>query len=191
MNTRIISACTAAMLAIGALAGVSAADTAKTNNDGVTSSSYEFSSVSYTNGQDGKTYHRVVTSRNGVTDTDVTTVDDGSGTVPWDKNDAGHYVNGYMNGISLKDGNVTANNVAAKNVQASTANLGNIYGTSVTAASGTVGGVQFAGKGTITGVQTSESDDTSVVTLAYLNQRLAALEAENEKLRAELAQLKK
>lgn len=137
---------------------VGAADTDKNANV----SSYEFSAVSYGNSADGKTYQRVVTKRDGVVDTDLTTV---NGDIQWDKDDQGHYVNGYMNGVKVKDGNVTANNVAAKNVQASTANVGNLYANRVS------------------GVQTDATDKTSAVSVAYLEEQI-------QKLQAEIAALK-
>lgn len=152
----------ATLLAIATMAVgtgiVGAADT--TDKDTV--SSYEFSSVTYGDSQDGKTYHHVVTKRNGVVDTDLTTV---NGDIQWDKDDQGHYVNGYMNGVKVKDGNVTTNNLAAKNVQASTATVGNLYANRVS------------------GIQTDETDKTSAVSVAYLEEQI-------QKLQAEIAALK-
>lgn len=146
-----------ATMALGA-GVVGAADTDKNANV----SSYEFSAVSYGNSADGKTYQHVVTKRDGVVDTDLTTV---NGDIQWDKDDQGHYVNGYMNGVKVKDGNVTANNVAAKNVQASTANVDNLYANRVS------------------GVQTDATDKTSAVSVAYLEEQI-------QKLQAEIAALK-
>lgn len=171
--------------------GAQAADMRNPSQEPNVVSSYEYQSVSYGNTADGKTYHRVVTKRNGVTESDVTTVDGNGGVLTWDTDDAGRRVEGYMNGIQLKDGNVTANTVAAKHVQASSADLGNIYGSRVEAPTGAIGGVAFAGQGVVTGVQTDETDPTSAVSVAYLRQKLAEVEAENQKLREELEALKK
>lgn len=168
-----------------------ASDTRNPNQESNVVSSYEYQSVSYGNTADGKTYHRVVTKRNGVTESDVTTVNGNGGVLTWDTDDRGRYVDGYMNGIQLKDGNVTANNVTAKHVQASGADLGNIYGSCVEVPTGTIGGVAFAGQGVVTGVQTDERDLTSAVSVAYLQKKLAELEAENQKLRDEIESLKK
>ena len=168
-----------------------AADTRNPNQEPNVVSSYEYQSVSYGNTADGKTYHRVVTKRNGVTESDVTTVDGKGGVLTWDTDDKGRHVEGYMNGIQLQDGNVTANTVAAKHVQASSADLGNIYGSRVEAPTGAIGGVSFAGQGVVTGVQTDEADPTSAVSVAYLQQKLAELEVENQRLREEVESLKK
>lgn len=149
----------AALLAIATMS-LGAGVVGAANTDTV--SSYEFSAVSYGNSADGKTYQHVVTKRNGVVDTDLTTV---NGAIQWDKDDQGHYVNGYMNGVRVKDGNVTANNVAAKNVQASTANVGNLYANRVF------------------GVQTDEKDKTSAVSVAYLEQKIQELQAEIDALK--------
>ena len=127
-----------------------------------------------------------MTKRNGVTESDVTTVDENGGVLTWDTDDKGRQVEGYMNGIQLKDGNVTA-----KHVQASGAELGNIYGSRVEAPTGAIGGVAFAGQGVVIGVQTDETDPTSAVSVAYLQQKLAEVEEENQKLREELEALKK
>lgn len=180
-----------AVMGLYAAMGAQAADTRNPNQEPNIVSSYEYQSVSYGNTADGKTYHRVVTKRNGVTESDVTTVDGNGGVLTWDTDDAGRRVEGYMNGIQLKDGNVTANTVAAKHVQASSAELGNIYGSRVEVPMGTIGGVSFAGQGVVAGVQTDESEPTSAVSVAYLQQKLAELEEENQKLREELEALKK
>lgn len=164
-------------------------DTAARDRDNApVSSSYEFRSISYGDNQDGRTYHRIITMRDGVKDADVTTV---GGSAMWDTDDQGQYVNGYMNGIEIKEGNVKANNVAAENIQSATANIGTVYGTAIHVGSGSLGGVQFTGSGVVTGVQTNEADPTSAVSLAYLNQKLNALEAENQKLQEEIEALKK
>lgn len=180
-----------AVMGLCAAMGAQAADTRNPSQEPNVVSSYEYQSVSYGNTADGKTYHRVVTKRNGVTESDVTTVDGNGGVLTWDTDDKGRQVEGYMNGIQLKDGNVTANTIAAKHVQASGAELGNIYGSRVEAPTGTIGGVAFAGQGVVTGVQTDESDPASAVSVAYLQQKLAELEAENQRLREELEALKK
>lgn len=180
-----------AVMGLYAAMGAQAADTRNLSQEPNVVSSYEYQSVSYGNTADGKTYHRVVTKRNGVTESDVTTVDGNGGVLTWDTDDRKRHVEGYMNGIQLKDGNVTANTIAAKHVQASGAELGNIYGSRVEAPTGTIGGVAFAGQGVVTGVQTDESDPASAVSVAYLQQKLAEMEAENQKLREELEALKK
>ena len=172
-----------AVMGLCAAMGVQAADMRNPSQEPNVVSSYEYRSVSYGNTADGKTYHRVVTKRNGVTESDVTTVDGNGGVLTWDTDDRGRQVEGYMNGIQLKDGNVTANTIAAKHVQASGADLG--------APTGTIGGVAFAGQGVVTGIQTDETDPTSAVSVAYLQQKLAELEAENQRLREELEALKK
>lgn len=180
-----------AVMGLYAAMGAQAADTRNPSQEPNVVSSYEYQSVSYGNTADGKTYHRVVTKRNGVTESDVTTVDGNGGVLTWDTDDRGRHVEGYMNGIQLKDGNVTANTIAAKHVQASGADLGNIYGSRVEAPTGTIGGVAFAGQGVVNGIQTDETDPTSAVSVAYLQQKLAELEAENQRLREELEALKK
>ena len=147
----------AALLAIATMAvGTGIVGAADTTDKG-TVSSYEFSSVTYGNSDDGNTYHHVVTKRNGVVDTDLTTV---NGDIQWDKDDQGRYVNGYMNGVKVKDGNVTTNNLSAKNVQASTATVGNLYANRVS------------------GIQTDEKDKTSAVSVAYLEEQIQKLQAE-------------
>ena len=125
-----------AVMGLYAAMGAQAADTRNPSQEPNVVSSYEYQSVSYGNTADGKTYHRVVTKRNGVTESDVTTVDGNGGVLTWDTDDKGRHVEGYMNGIQLKDGNVTANTIAAKHVQASSADLGNIYGSRVEAPTG-------------------------------------------------------
>ncbi|MBM6733372.1 bZIP transcription factor [Megasphaera stantonii] len=175
-----------AVMGLYAAMGAQAADTRNPSQEPNVVSSYEYQSVSYGNTADGKTYHRVVTKRNGVTESDVTTVDENGGVLTWDTDDKGRQVEGYMNGIQLKDGNVTA-----KHVQASGAELGNIYGSRVEAPTGAIGGVAFAGQGVVIGVQTDETDPTSAVSVAYLQQKLAEVEEENQKLREELEALKK
>ena len=180
-----------AVMRLCAAVGAQAADTRNPSQEPNVVSSYEYQSVSYGNTADGKTYHRVVTKRNGVTESDVTTVDENGGVLTWDTDDKGRQVEGYMNGIQLKDGNVTANTIAAKHVQASGAELGNIYGSSVEAPTGAIGGVAFVGQGVVIGVQTDETDPTSAVSVAYLQQKLAEVEEENQKLREELEALKK
>lgn len=180
-----------AVMGLYAAMGSQAADTRNPSQEPNVVSCYEYQSVSYGNTADGKTYHRVVTKRNGVTESDVTTVDGNGGVLTWDTDDRGRHVEGYMNGIQLKDGNVTANTIAAKHVQASGADLGNIYGSRVEAPTGTIGGVAFAGQGVVNGIQTDENDPTSAVSVAYLQQKLAEVEAENQKLREELEALKK
>lgn len=180
-----------AVLGLCAVMGAQAADMRNPSQEPNVVSSYEYQAVSYGNTADGKTYHRVVTKRNGVTESDVTTVDGNGGVLTWDTDDRGRHVEGYMNGIQLKDGNVTANTIAAKHVQASSADLGNIYGSRVEAPTGTIGGVAFAGQGVVNGIQTDETDPTSAVSVAYLQQKLAELEVENQRLREELEALKK
>lgn len=149
----------AALLAVATMAIgtgiVGAADTKDNTTNNYTS--YELSAVTYGNGDPAQTYRHIVTKRNGVVDTDLTTVGD---TVQWDKDDQGHAVNGYMNGVKVKDGNVTANGVSAKNVQASTATVGNLYANRVS------------------GIQTDGSDKTSAVSVAYLEEQIAKLQAE-------------
>ncbi len=153
--------CAVTMTALGA-GVVGAADTFKATDNQYNVSSYEFSSVAYNNGDPAQTYRHIVTKHNGVVDTNVITV---NGDIQWDKDDQGHYVNGYMNGVKVKDGNVTANNVAAKNVQASTANVGNLYANRVS------------------GVQTDEKDKSSAVSVEYLEQKIAELQAEIDALK--------
>lgn len=153
--------CAVTMTALGA-GVVGAADTFKATDNQYNVSSYEFSSVAYNNGDPAQTYRHIVTKHNGVVDTNVITV---NGDIQWDKDDQGHYVNGYMNGVKVKDGNVTANNVAAKNVQALTANVGNLYANRVS------------------GVQTDEKDKSSAVSVEYLEQKIAELQAEIDALK--------
>lgn len=61
------------MMAVAGTMTAAAAETTSPKHGDVFSS-YEFSSVSYGTGQDGNTYSRVVTTRNGVTESDITTV---------------------------------------------------------------------------------------------------------------------
>lgn len=176
----------AAVVMCAGAAGVQAADTAAPDKGQGVVSSYEYRSVSYGNTADGKTYHRVVTTRNGVTESDVTTVDTNGGVLTWDADKAGRQVQGYMNGIQMQDGAITAAHVTA-----SSADLGDMRGSRIDVPAGRIGGVAFDGQGTIAGVQTDDTDPTSAVSVAYLQQKLAELEAENQKLRAELEALKK
>ena len=138
--------CAVTMTALGA-GVVGAADTFKATDNQYNVSSYEFSSVAYNNGDPAQTYRHIVTKHNGVVDTNVITV---NGDIQWEK---------------VKDGNVTANNVAAKNVQASTANVGNLYANRVS------------------GVQTDEKDKSSAVSVEYLEQKIAELQAEIDALK--------
>ena len=68
-----------AVMGLYAAMGAQAADTRNPSQEPNVVSSYEYQSVSYGNTADGKTYHRVVTKRNGVTESDVMTVDENGG----------------------------------------------------------------------------------------------------------------
>lgn len=180
----------AAVMNFCAAAGVMAAE--DTENDKGTNvvSSYEYSAVSYGTGRGGKTYHRIVTTRNGVTERDVTTVQDDDGVVTWNQDDRGRQVQGYAGGIEMKDGVMTASAVAAQTVQAGTVDAGTVSGRTIASAGGSIGGIDFAGDGKVTGVQTDETDLTSAVSVAYLQQQLAELKAENQELREEIDRLR-
>lgn len=204
-------------LALIMMAGTAAvqADSVKNQNNEPVVSQYEFSSVSYGNNSDGQTYSRVVTMHNGVKDSDITTVNGVVSNVLWDKNSQGQTAPGYIQGVGLKDGNVTANAVAAKNIQASSATIGMMYGTHLTVPAAALGNVVFSGNGSVSGVQTNGSDPTSAVSVQYLQDYLAVnpnsmnmqnslvktvsdlqtkvaqLEAENKQLKAEIESLKK
>lgn len=204
-------------LALVMMAGTAAvqADSVKNQNDEPVVSQYEFSSVAYGSNQDGNTYSRVVTMHNGVKNSDITTVNGVVSNVLWDKNSQGQTAPGYIQGVGLKDGNVTANAVAAKNIQASSATIGMMYGNHLTVPAAALGNVVFNGNGSISGVQTNGSDPTSAVSVQYLqdymgvNQngtnmqnsfiktlsdlqtKVAQLEAENKQLKAEIESLKK
>lgn len=160
-----------AAVALCAGAGVQAADTAAPDNGQRVVSSYEYSAVSYGNTADGKTYHRVVTTRNGVKESDVTTIDTNDGTLTVQNDQTGSQVQGAVNGVQMKDGAVKAARIDAS--------------------AGSVGGVVFDGKGAVTGVQTNDADPTSAVSVAYLQKKLDELEEENQKLKAELDALKR
>lgn len=204
-------------LALIMMAGTAAvqADSVKNQNNEPVVSQYEFSSVSYGNNSDGQTYSRVVTMHNGVKDSDITTVNGVVSNVLWDKNSQGQAAPGYIQGVGLKDCNVTANAVAAKNIQASSGNIGMMYGTHLTVPAAVLGNVTFSGNGSVSGVQTNGSDPTSAVSVQYLQDYLAVnqggtnmqnslaktvsdlqtkvaqLEAENKQLKAEIESLKK
>lgn len=203
-------------LAIAMMAGTAAvqADSVNNQHNEPVVSQYEFSSVSYGSNQDGNTYSRVVTMHNGVKDSDITTVNGVVSNVLWDKNSQGKTAPGYIQGVGLKDGNVTANAVNAKNVQASSGTIGNLYGNHLTVPAAMLGGVAFSGNGSISGVQTHGSDPASAVSVQYLQEYLAAkpndvsiqhsfakaladlqakvaqLENENKQLKAEIESLK-
>ena len=204
-------------LAIAMMAGTAAvqADSVNNQHNEPVVSQYEFSSVSYGSNQDGNTYSRVVTMHNGVKDSDITTVNGVVSNVLWDKNSQGKTAPGYIQGVGLKDGNVTANAVAAKNIQASSGSIGNLYGNHLTVPTAVLGGVTFGGNGGISGVQTNSSDLTSAVSVQYLKDYLAVsqsstsmqnslakalsdlqmkvtkLENEKKQLKAEIESLKK
>lgn len=149
-------------LALVMMAGTAAvqADSVKNQNDEPVVSQYEFSSVSYGSNQDGNTYSRVVTMHNGVKNSDITTVNGVVSNVLWDKNSQGQTAPGYIQGVGLKDGNVTANAVAVKNIQASSATIGMMYGNHLTVPAAALGNVVFSGNGSVSGVQTNGSDPT-------------------------------
>lgn len=173
-------------------------------------SQYEYSSVSYGSNQDGHTYSRVVTMHNGVKDSDITTVNGVVSNVLWDKNAQGTYTPGYILGVGLKDGQVTAKAVETKRIQAES---GTIHQLEAPAA--VLGDVAFRGNGTVSGLQTNGSDPTSAVSVQYLQDclavkpidtngqysllktlsdiqnKVAQLEQENKQLKAEIESLKK
>ena len=204
-------------LALVMMAGTAAvqADSVKTQNKEPVVSQYEFSSVSYGSNPDGNTYSRVVTMHNGVKDSDITTVNGVVSNVLWDKNSQGKTAPGYIQGVSLKDGNVTANAVAAKNIQASSGTIGNLYGNHLTVPAAVLGDVTFSGNGSVSGVKTNGSDLSSAVSVQYLQEylsvnpnstnmqnslvkaltdlqtKVAQLENENKQLKTEIESLKK
>lgn len=204
-------------LALVMMAGTAAvqADSVKNQNNEPVVSQYEFSSVSYGSNPDGQTYSRVVTMHNGVKDSDITTVNGVVSNVLWDKNSQGQTAPGYIQGVGLKEGNVTANAVAVKNIQASSATIGMMYGNHLTVPAAALGNVVFSGNGSVSGVQTNGSDPTSAVSVQYLQDylavnpnstnmqnslakivsdlqtKIAQLEAENKQLKAEIESLKK
>lgn len=204
-------------LALVMMAGTAAvqADSIKTQNKEPVVSQYEFSSVSYGSNPDGNTYSRVVTMHNGVKDSDITTVNGVVSNVLWDKNSQGKTALGYIQGVSLKDGNVTANAVAAKNIQASSGTIGNLYGNHLTVPAAVLGDVTFSGNGSVSGVKTNGSDLSSAVSVQYLQEylsvnpnstnmqnslvkaltdlqtKVAQLENENKQLKTEIESLKK
>lgn len=204
-------------LALVMMAGTAAvqADSVKAQNKEPVVSQYEFSSVSYGSNQDGNTYSRVVTMHNGVKDSDITTVNGVVSNVLWDKNSQGKTAPGYIQGVCLKDGNITANAVAAKNIQASSGTIGNLYGNHLTVPAASLGDVSFSGNGSISGVKTNGSDLSSAVSVQYLQEylsvnpnstnmqnplvkaladlqtKVAQLENENKQLKTEIESLKK
>ena len=204
-------------LALVMMAGTAAvqADSVKAQNKEPVVSQYEFSSVSYGSNQDGNTYSRVVTMHNGVKDSDITTVNGVVSNVLWDKNSQGKTAPGYIQGVGLKDGNITANAVAAKNIQASSGTIGNLYGNHLTVPAASLGDVSFSGNGSISGVKTNGSDRSSAVSVQYLQEylsvnpnstnmqnplvkaladlqtKVAQLENENKQLKMEIESLKK
>lgn len=204
----------AAMIMMVSMVSVQA-DTVRNPQNQDTVSNYEFSSVSYGSNADGNTYSRVVTMHNGVTDSDITTVNGVVSNVLWDKNSQGKYAPGYIQGVGLKDGNLTANGVQTKNIQALSGTIGNLYGNRLTVPMAAVGDVTFSGHGNISGVQTNSNDPTAAVSVQYLQDCLAAessstgaqnaivkaiselqtkvarLETENKRLKEKIESLKK
>lgn len=204
----------AAMIMMVSMVSVQA-DTVRNPQNQDTVSNYEFSSVSYGSNADGNTYSRVVTMHNGVTDSDITTVNGVVSNVLWDKNSQGKYAPGYIQGVGLKDGNLTANGVQTKNIQALSGTIGNLYGNRLTVPMAAVGEVTFSGHGNISGVQTNSNDPTAAVSVQYLQDCLAAgssstgaqnaivkaiselqtkvarLETENKRLKEKIESLKK
>lgn len=204
----------AAMIMMVSMVSVQA-DTACNPQNQDTVSNYEFSSVSYGSNADGNTYSRVVTMHNGVTDSDITTVNGVVSNVLWDKNSQGKYAPGYIQGVGLKDGNLTANGVQTKNIQALSGTIGNLYGNRLTVPMAAVGDVTFSGHGNISGVQTNSNDPTAAVSVQYLQDclavgssstgaqnaivkaiselqtKVARLETENKRLKEKIESLKK
>lgn len=204
----------AAMIMMVSMVSVQA-DTARNPQNQDTVSNYEFSSVSYGSNADGNTYSRVVTMHNGVTDSDITTVNGVVSNVLWDKNSQGKYAPGYIQGVGLKDGNLTANGVQTKNIQALSGTIGNLYGNRLTVPMAAVGDVTFSGHGNISGVQTNSNDPTAAVSVQYLQDclavgssstgaqnaivkaiselqtKVARLETENKRLKEKIESLKK
>ena len=177
-------------VALAAGVGVQAADQgAAAQTKGPVVSSYEYSAVSYGTSDDGKTYSRVVTKRNGVTQSDVTTVGDNGGVLTVNTDASRQQIQGYMNGIELKDGDMKAKTVTAQQVNADEAVLGNVSGKRIDVPTGVIGGIVFNGSGSVSGVQTNGADPGSAVSVAYLQEKLAALEGENKKLQEELKAL--
>lgn len=204
----------AAMIMMVSMVSVQA-DTVRNPQNQDTVSNYEFSSVSYGSNADGNTYSRVVTMHNGVTDSDITTVNGVGSNVLWDKNSQGKYAPGYIQGVGLKDGNLTANGVQTKNIQALSGTIGNLYGNRLTVPMAAVGDVTFSGHGNISGVQTNSNDPTAAVSVQYLQDclavgssstgaqnaivkaiselqtKVARLETENKRLKEKIESLKK
>lgn len=204
----------AAMIMMVSMVSVQA-DTVRNPQNQDTVSNYEFSSVSYGSNADGNTYSRVVTMHNGVTDSDITTVNGVVSNVLWDKNSHGKYAPGYIQGVGLKDGNLTANGVQTKNIQALSGTIGNLYGNRLTVPMAAVGDVTFSGHGNISGVQTNSNDPTAAVSVQYLQDclavgssstgaqnaivkaiselqtKVARLETENKRLKEKIESLKK
>lgn len=204
----------AAMIMMVSMVSVQA-DTVRNPRNQDTVSNYEFSSVSYGSNADGNTYSRVVTMHNGVTDSDITTVNGVVSNVLWDKNSQGKYAPGYIQGVGLKDGNLTANGVQTKNIQALSGTIGNLYGNRLTVPMAAVGDVTFSGHGNISGVQTNSNDPTAAVSVQYLQDclavgsssteaqnaivkaiselqtKVARLETENKRLKEKIESLKK
>ncbi len=204
----------AAMIMMASMVSVQA-DTVRNPQNQDTVSNYEFSSVSYSSNADGNTYSRVVTMHNGVTDSDITTVNGVVSNVLWDKNSQGKYAPGYIQGVGLKDGNLTANGVQTKNIQALSGTIGNLYGNRLTVPMAAVGDVTFSGHGNISGVQTNSNDPTAAVSVQYLQDclavgssstgaqnaivkaiselqtKVARLETENKRLKEKIESLKK
>lgn len=204
----------AAMIMMASMVSVQA-DTVRNPQNQDTVSNYEFSSVSYGSNADGNTYSRVVTMHNGVTDSDITTVNGVVSNVLWDKNSQGKYAPGYIQGVGLKDGNLTANGVQTKNIQALSGTIGNLYGNRLTVPMAAVGDVTFSGHGNISGVQTNSNDPTAAVSVQYLQDclavgssstgaqnaivkaiselqtKVARLETENKRLKEKIESLKK
>lgn len=204
----------AAMIMMVSMVSVQA-DTVRNPQNQDTVSNYEFSSVSYGSNADGNTYSRVVTMHNGVTDSDITTVNGVVSNVLWDKNSQGKYAPGYIQGVGLKDGNLTANGVQTKNIQALSGTIGNLHGNRLTVPMAAVGDVTFSGHGNISGVQTNSNDPTAAVSVQYLQDclavgssstgaqnaivkaiselqtKVARLETENKRLKEKIESLKK
>lgn len=76
-------------------------------------------------------------------------------------------------------------------LRAVTATVGVLQANKTESHTAVIGDVRFSGGGNITGVQTDSSNKTSAVSVAYLEQELAALKAENQRLQAEIDALKK
>lgn len=91
--------------------------------------------------------------------------------------------------VELKDGNVGANGVRAKNVSGSTVSGNYIY-----AHGGMVGDVKFGTDGTVTGIpdagDLATADPTAAVNVKTLKEEIEKLQKEIEALKAENEELK-